>query len=83
MNNIMNTKEAKSKLKLYLILTLVFWLGLPLLGFIIFQIFDIPDSPALETGVSGFFGVIGLLWLIETFKSTKAVYIIIKSKLKK
>ncbi len=79
----MNTKEAKSKLKLYLILTLVFWLGLPLLGFIIFQIFNIPDSPALETGVSGFFGVIGLLWLIETFKSTKAVYIIIKSKLKK
>lgn len=79
MNNIMNTKEAKSKLKFYLIFTLVFWVALPLLGFIVFQLIDIPDSPALETGVSGLFGVIGLLWLIETFRSFKAIYILLKS----
>ena len=79
----MKVQEAKSKLKFYLIFTLVFWVALPLLGFIVFQLFDIPDSPALETGVSGFFGVVGFLWLIETFRSFKAIYVIIKSKPKK
>jgi len=75
----MKVQEAKSKLKFYLIFTLVFWVALPLLGFIVFQLFDIPDSPALETGVSGFFGVVGFLWLIETFRSFKAIYILLKS----
>lgn len=75
----MNVQEAKSKLKFYLIFTLVFWLGLPLLGFIVGFIFNIPDSPALEIGITGFFGVFGLLWLIETFRSFKAIYILFKS----
>ena len=75
----MKVQEAKSKLKFYLIFTLVFWVALPLLGFIVFQLFDIPDSPALETGVSGLFGVVGFLWLIETFRSFKAIYILLKS----
>ena len=75
----MTVQEAKSRLKSYLIFTLVFWIGLPSLGFLIFQLIDIPDSPALETGLSGFFGVIGFLWLADTFRSFKAIFILIKS----
>jgi len=79
----MTVKEAKSRLKSYLIFTLVFWIGLPSLGFLIFQLIDIPDSPALETGLSGFFGVVGFLWLGDTFRSFKAIFILIKSWMSK